>query len=163
MGVEEVADEYRHAVAQFEIAAHGRAAQVEITIFHAYVVTAVGVVLYRERRCRALAEHVQGGGYDLDVARGDVFVLAFALADLAGHLYAVFASQLVSPVAEVGVDGVVEYQLRDAVAVAQVYKRHAAHLAAALNPSGQRYDAARVREAKLSTCVCSIHNYDIYI
>ena len=44
---------------QFEILAHGIAAQVEIAVFHANVVAAVGIVLDGERGSDTLAQHIQ--------------------------------------------------------------------------------------------------------
>ena len=45
-----------YSVAQFHIAFYGIAAQVEIAVFHAQVVAAIGIVLYGKGRCGALVE-----------------------------------------------------------------------------------------------------------
>ena len=52
--VEEVAYEYRHAVAQLKVFPHRRTAQVEVSVLHADVITAIGIVLYGERWSKAL-------------------------------------------------------------------------------------------------------------
>ena len=157
--IEEVAYEDCHAVAQLQILAHGRTAQVEVAVLHTDVVAAVGVVLDSERRCCALRKDVQFGSDDFNVAGRKVGVLAFALVHNACHLNAVFASELACTCAKLAVVRVVEDKLCDAIAVAQVNKCHSAHLSNALYPSGKRYGLAGIGETQLSTSVCSIHIY----
>ena len=64
------------AVAQFEIFSHGTASQVEIAVFHAQIVTTIGVVLDSERRNFGAVEHLEIRGDDFDVAGVEVSVLA---------------------------------------------------------------------------------------
>ena len=160
--VEEVADQDGHAVAQFQIAAHRRTAQVEVAILHAQVVATIRIVLDGERRRERRAEHAELIDDDLDVARRYLVVLALAFVDDTLYLNAILASQLIGLFAKRRVDGLVECQLGDAVAVAQVNEGHSSHLAHALHPSCQRHLAACVLQTKLSTCVCSIHIYNRY-
>ena len=155
--VKEVADEDGHPVAQLQVLAHGRTAQVQVAVLHADVVAAVGLILDGEGGREALAEHVQLRYQYLDVARGHLRVLRLALAHLAHGLYAELASQLVRTLTERSVLRLVEHQLCNTIAVAQVDERHAAHLARALNPSGELHLAAGVGETKLATCLSPIH------
>ena len=157
--VEEVAYEDGHAVAQLEILAHGGAANVEVAVFHADVVSAVGIVFDGERGGETRREHRERGDDYLDVARVHIRVFALPLAHTALDLNAVFAAQLVGLFTECPVVGFVEHELCDAVTVAQVDERHAAHLARTLNPAGQGHFRAGVGEAQLSACLCSVHNY----
>ena len=46
-------------MAQLEILPHCRAAQVKVSVFHAELVSAVGVVLYCEGRSLALADDIE--------------------------------------------------------------------------------------------------------
>ena len=144
-------------MAQLEVAAHGCTAQVEVAVFHAEVVAAVGVVLYGEWGHLRGVEHAQARGYDLDVAGGEVGVLGRALGHAAGNLGHIFAAEVVGLLAEGGVVGVVEHYLRDAVAVAQVNEGHAAHAARLLYPSGEGNLLAGIGEAKLAARICSVH------
>ena len=80
---------------QLQILANSRTAQVEITIFHTNIITAIGIVLNSERRCGTLREHLQTLYQNLDVASIHLWVLALTLAYHTLYLDAVFASQLV--------------------------------------------------------------------
>ena len=151
MGIEEVTDKDGHAVTKLEIAAHGRTAQIEIAVFHSYVVAPVGIVFDGKRRCDALAQHIEPAHDYLYVTCGYVLVLAFTLADSPNGLNTELTSEFVGTVAKLFVQSLVKNQLRDSITVAQVDKRHAAHLTAALDPSGKRNHAARIGETKLST------------
>ena len=150
-------------MAQLQILAHDLSAQVQIAILHADVVAAVGLILDGEGRRLALAQDVEFLNQDLNVACGHLGILRLALADRTDDLNAVFTAQLVSTLAELGVDGLVEHQLRQTIAIAQVGKRHAAHLARALYPSGQLHFLAGIGEPELTTCLCSIHLCTRYI
>ena len=159
MAVEEVTDENSHAVAQLQVLAHSSTTQVEIAVFHAEVVAAVGIVFDGERGRGRRAQHGELTDNDFDVAGIHLGVLALTLAHGAFHLDAVFAAQFVGLVAEGFVVGFVEHKLRDAIPVAQVDKGHAAHLAGALHPSCQRHVFSFIREPQLPTGICSIHIY----
>ena len=84
-----------HFVAQFEIFAHARTPQVEVTIFHAQVVAAVGLVFDGERRRGSLVQHVQFGNDDFDIARGHIGIFAVALGHCTGYLNNVFAPEVI--------------------------------------------------------------------
>ncbi len=114
---------------QLKVLADSRAAKVQITVAHAEVVTAIGVIFDGEGWGGALVENDKGRGDDLNLTRGDVLVLALALADGAGHLNDVFTAELGCRVVEGGVGLRVEDDLCDAITVADVNERHAAHLA----------------------------------
>ena len=140
-------------MAQLQVASDSRTAKVEITVFHTDIVTSVGIVLYLEGRCLAVAENLEHGNKNLDIACLHLRVLALPLADLTYHLYAVFPAQLVGSLAKGCIISLVEHQLCDAVTVAQVDKRHTAHLTYSLYPSGQSNLFAGIGESKLPACV----------
>ena len=146
-----------HLVAQFQVLAHSRAAQVEVAVFHAYIVASVRIVLDGKGRGERRIEHVQRGNDDFDIARRQVGVLAEAFVHSTGCLYDIFTSQVVGAVAKVGVRLLVEHELGNAIAVAQVDEGHAAHLASALHPSGQRDLLVYIFYAEFSAGVGSIH------
>ncbi len=128
LAVEEVANQDAHTVAQLQVLAHGRASQVEIAIFHAYVVAAIGVVLDGERRSLALREHIQFLHQDFDVASIHLRILALSLTYCTFYLNTIFTTQLVGSITQFLVVGLVEDQLCDAITVAQVDECHATHL-----------------------------------
>ena len=107
----------------------------------------------------AAVEHLQLFGYDLDVARGDVGVLAGALGNGAGHLYHPLAAEFIGGLAERSVSVALKHYLCDAVAVADVDKGHSAHFACSLHPTGQRYFAAGVANAEFTACICPVHRF----
>ena len=133
------------------------AAQVHVAVAHAQVVAAVGILLDGERGYLAGIEYLEVVGYDLYVAGGQVLVLGISLVDLSGDLQHEFAAELVGTVAEFGVGLVVEDDLRDAVAVAQVDERHAAHVADTLHPAGKSNLPAGVGEPELTASSASVH------
>ena len=155
--VKEMAHGEAELMAQFQVAAHHFAAQVEIAVLHAQFVAAVGVFFDGEGRHVGGVEHGERGHSYFNVARRHLVVLRVALAHGAHHLDNVFAPQFVGLCAKFGVGLFVKHELRDAVAVAQVDKRHAAHLAHALHPAGKRHGLADIIYTEFSASLCSIH------
>ena len=155
--VEEMAHGEAELMAQFQVAAHHFAAQVEIAVLHAQFVAAVGVLLDGERRHVRGVEHGERGHGDFNVARRHLVVLRIAFAYGADHLDHVFAPEFVGLCAKFGVGLFVKHELRDAVAVAQVDKCHAAHLAHALHPAGKRHAFADIIYTEFSASFCSVH------
>ena len=144
-------------MAQFEILANCRTAQVEVAILHTDIVAAVGVVLDSERRCNTLREDIQFLSDNLDIASRQICVLALTLVHYAFHLHAELTSEFACTCAKVAVIRVVEDELCDTIAVAEVNECHTTHLASALYPSGKSHGLATIRETKLSACIRSIH------
>ena len=124
-------------MAQLKVFPHRRTAQVEVSVLHADVITAIGIVLYGERWSKALGQHVEFLHQNLYVASRKRGVLALTLAHRALCLNAEFAAELACTGAEVAVGCLVEHELRDSVPVAQVNENHASHLPHTLNPSGK--------------------------
>ena len=54
LAIEEVANQDAHTVTKLQVLAHSRAAQVQVTILHSDIVTAIGVIFYSEWRGLAL-------------------------------------------------------------------------------------------------------------
>ncbi len=132
-----VADQHRHAVAQFQVAAHRIATDIKVTILHAKVIAAVRLVFNSEGRCLGGVEDVEFLDVDLDFAGSDLGVLGGAFDDGAFDLEDVFASQTARLLTEVGVGFHIEGQLGDAVAVTKVNESHAAQVAGALEPAAE--------------------------
>ena len=88
-------------MAQLQVAANGCATQVQIAVFHAQIIAAIALILNGERWRYTLVQHIQLGGNDFDVARGQVLVLVGTLADAARYLDNVFASQPIGLLKEV--------------------------------------------------------------
>ena len=147
-----------HFVAQFEIFAHARTPQVEVTIFHAQVVAAVGFVFDGERRRGSLVQHVQFGNDDFDIARGHIGIFAVALGHCTGYLNNVFAPEVICFFAQFGINLLIESKLRNSVTVAQVDKGHSAHFADALHPAGKGYRLSDVGGTKFAASCCSVHS-----
>ena len=86
LAVEILTHLHRHLMAQLQVLAHSRAAQVQIAIFHSQVVATIGIVLYGERRGEGRIQHLELVHDDLDVTRRQVLVLVEALVHCACHL-----------------------------------------------------------------------------
>ena len=133
------------------------AAQVQVPVFHADILSAVALVFDGEGRGDALVEDVDGVHLDFDVARIHLRVLALALQDFAGSLDDEFPSQRSGGFHQLGGGVGLHHQLRDAIAVAQVDEGHSSQFTGLLDPSGQRYLPAFVRNAEFPACVCTVH------
>ena len=127
LSIEEVANQDTHTVAQLQVLAHSRAAQVEITIFHANIVTAIGVVLDSKRRSLALRKHIKLFYQDFDIASIHLRILALSLAYHTLNLDAILTTQLVGSITQILIIGLIEDQLCDTITVAQVNECHTTH------------------------------------
>ncbi len=157
LGVEVAAHLESHLVTQFEVAAHSPAAYVEIAVFHADVVAAVGVVFDSERRHLAGIQHFELGSDNLDVAGGEVGVLGRTLGHLALYLHHELAAQMVGGLGESRVGAVVEHYLSYAVTVAEVKESHASHTAGALHPACQGDIASDIGQTQFAVSVGPVH------
>ena len=80
---------------QFEIYTDNVPAQIQITVFHPQVVTAVRLVFDGEGRGHGRIQNVQFGNDQFDLARGDMGVLARTFFDGTRYLNNIFASDLI--------------------------------------------------------------------
>ena len=149
---------HRHAVAQQQIVADAAAAQVEVAVFHADVIAAVGVVFDGEGRHFGRVEHREPADGYFDVAGGELGVLAGALNHFAVDLNHIFAAERIGLLAECRIVFRIECQLGYAVAVAQIDKRHSAKFSNALHPAAECYFGSGVRQTQLAASVCPVHN-----
>ena len=112
------------------------------------------VVLDRERRRLGLGEHLDRFDADLDLAGRELVVdHVAARADLAGDADAPLAAQVARDIVGRLVEGLVEDELRDAVAVAQVDEHAAAVIAVRLDPPGQDDLLADIASAELAAAM----------
>ena len=148
-------------MAEFQVLAHDTASEVEVAVFHSQFIAAIGFVLDGEGRGDALAEDSQFRSDDLDVACRHLWVFALPFAHASCHLYAVFASEFVGFGTEITVGFLIEHQLRDAIAVAQVDEGHATHLAASLHPPCEGHSLPFVGESEFSACLSPVHYFCI--
>ena len=156
--VEERAHGVRHPVPQDQRPLQRRPAQVEVAVFHAQVVAAVRLLLDREgRNVRAVEDH-ERIGRDLDLARGQLGILRLAFDDAARHLQDEFAAQFGGRPAGLFGRVLLDDDLRQAVAVAQVDEGHGAQVAHLLHPAGERHRLADVRGTQRTACMGSVHN-----
>ena len=157
--VKEIADKNGHAVAQFQIFSYARAAQIQITIFHANIIATISLVFDCERRCLALAQYIQLFYKDLNVASFHLRVLRLTLTYCSHNLDTPLTTKSVSLFAKFSILGLVKHQLCQSIAVTQVNKRHTAHLSGSLNPSGQFHLLSGIGKSELATSISSIHIY----
>src|SRR3984957_1092340 len=137
-----------HAMAQFEVLMRARTPQIEIAIANPRFLASVHFVFYLERRRLRIVQNVQ--------ARRDYFHFAgrnFRVRLLAPH-YATFhrdnkfRAQLFGLRVRFGMQLIVEHDLRDSRAVAQVDEDQLAEIATALNPAHQDDFFIGVRDAQ---------------
>ena len=144
-------------MAQLEIGAYIGATQIEITVFHAQIVAAISVFFDGEGGDFTGVEYGEFVDDDLDVAGVHFVVLGVALIHVALYLNHEFAAEFVGLGAKFCIGFFVEYELGDAITIAEVDKSHTAHFARALHPSGEGDTLANFAQAEFATIVGSIH------
>ena len=142
-----VSQEQHDLVAQQQVALHVRAAQVEIAVLQPQALVAGRLVVGgRHRRGLRLVQHADAGRADLDLAGRErrLHRVGRAGAYRALGLQDVFRAAARSRVERRWVILLVEHDLHDPVAVAQVDKDQAAVVAPAVDPARQRDRLAHV-------------------
>lgn len=157
LGVEEAADLLGHLVAQDHVALQGRTPQVEVAVFHAQVVAAVRILLDGEGGRLRLVEHRDLLGHHLDVARGHLGVLGLALDDATRDLEHPLASHAGGHLADFGCRVLLDRDLRQTVAVAQVDECHGAEVSHFLHPPGEGDGLVYVAGSQTAARMGSVH------
>ena len=85
---------------QFQVLANSIAAKVEVAVFHADVIATISLVFNGEWRRHTLAENVQLGSHNLNVASRHLGVLRLALTHSTLHLNTVLTTKFVSAFCE---------------------------------------------------------------
>ncbi len=146
--VKVVADRLRRAMPHFQVAAHLRPAQVQVTVGEPQVLVHLVApdVVQRERRRFGNVVDIQRAGHDLDLARREVLVVrALRPAhDLAGDADDRLRLQVLQLLGQFRVIVRLELDLRDAAAVTEVDKDDAALIADRVDPPEERYDRVDV-------------------
>ena len=146
-----------HFVPKRQGALQRTAAQVQVTVFHAEVLSAVTFFLYGEGRGDALVEDIDTFKFNLDVSGGHLGVFGLALNHFTGCLDYEFTAEGRGCFHKFCGGIGLNYKLGDAVAVTEVNEGHAAKLAGFLDPSGEGYLLPFVFYAELPARVCSVH------
>ncbi len=155
--VEERAHSLCHAVAQDHRTLQGRTSEVEIAVFHSKVVAAVRRLLDSKGRRLGTIEYNDALGRDLDLARRHLGVLRRALDDASGNLQNVFAAYLRRSLPRRFGRVLLDGDLHQTVAVAQIEECHSAQIAHLLHPSRERYRLTSIAESEFSASMCSVH------
>ena len=95
LGIEITTGLESNLVTKFEVLAHTVATKVKITILHAEVVTAIGLVLDSERRNLGSADDIELADDDLNIASRDIFVLRLTFRNLTYSLNDEFAAEVI--------------------------------------------------------------------
>ena len=147
-------------VTKFQILAHHRTTQVEITILHTEIIAAIGLVFDGERWNLGSRNHVQLFGHNLDIASRNILILAFTFTYNANHLNDIFTTQVRGLFTKSRISlALIENELSDTITITKINESEAAHLADALHPSGQRDLLANIGKTKLATGLFTIHSY----
>ena len=160
--VEVVACYLRDAVAQHEIALHGRAAQVKVAVLQTNLVANFLVVVDFERGGLRLGENADVLGNNFDLAGRHLLVDGRRVTrhELALDRHNELGAAGERDVEQVGVYRLVEGALHDACAVAQQQKQYAAVVAHAVNPAVYGNGLARVLQTKLAAHMRALHACD---
>ena len=115
-------------MAQFQVAAHRRASQIQISVFHSEVVATVCIVFYCKWRSERATQHRQFLSDNLYIACCYLVILTLTLAYNTFHANAIFASQFVSFITKTSIFSFVKYKLCNTITVAQINEGHTTHL-----------------------------------
>ena len=134
---EVVADGQRDVVAQAEVALHLGAAQVHIAILEADLLVLDGFFGRRKRRQAGVVQYAQLGGFNFDFAGGHLGIdgVGRAQAYLAHRGDNVLRADLFAFGVAIGNQLLIQHDLRNAGAVAQVEEDQVAVIAAAIYPA----------------------------
>ena len=150
-----VADGHGDATAEGEVVLHLGAAEIDVAIFQADFLVDDGVFGGREGRCLRVVEEEEGVGDELDFAGGHVGIgEAFAtLAEDSGDGDDVLGTRGFGLGVGLGGDFLVEHDLRDAGAVAEVEEDEIAVVATAVDPAHEGDGFAGVGAAQVAAQV----------
>ena len=157
VGVEIPADFEGHSVTQFEIFAYCRTAEVQIAVFHAQVIAAVGIFLDGEWRGLSLVEHRDSRCRDFDIAGRHFGVFRFAFDDFAGHLDNPFAAKTRGSFTHLSRGVFFDDDLRNSVTVTEIDKCHGSEITDFLHPSGEGDLLVDMFGSQAAASVGSIH------
>ena len=142
--VEIVAGDLGDARASDQVLLQRRASEVEIAVFEPDILAGLAVIHDLKGRGLRLREHAQIGHLDLDVTGGDLVGFGGALAHPAHRAQDILRAGGERLVKDRAVGAVVERELDDAGAVAQVDEDELAEVALTLNPAADRDGLADV-------------------
>ena len=145
-----------YRIAQLNIFLHCIAAQVEVAVFHPQVVATIGIILNGEGWRSGFVENAEFADGNFYIAGSNVGVFAGSFAYHAFCLQHKLTAQRIA--VELVIQGFGKYQLRNAVAVTQVYEGDGAKFAYGLHPAGQGYFGAGMFQSQFATSMCSVHD-----
>ena len=146
--VEVVPGNLHHTVAGGDHVLHHRAAQVQIPVLQSQHLVGLAVVQDLKGRGVRLGQQPQLLDLYLNLAGGDLQVLAGPLPDHAHGGHHVLAAQALGLLEDLTVGGVVKGQLQNARAVPQVHKDQRADVPLPLDPAAHGHGLADVRWTK---------------
>ena len=157
--IEVVAGDLGDAVAQLEVALHGRTAQIQIAVLEPQLVVDLLVVRNLERGGLGLGQDAHVGHRDLDLTGRHLRVdgAIVALGNHAADRENVLHADTECDVEQVLVDRLIKRALDDARAVAQQQEQNAAVVAGPVTPAVEDNLAAGIRRTKLAAPVRPLH------
>ena len=148
-------------MAKLQILSYRISAKVKIAVFHAQIIASIRIVFNRKRRRLSGIQHYQLCYLNLNITRRQLSILRIPFAYDARSLNHIFAAKFIGDIKHFFVYALVKSELRDAVAVAEVHKRHATHLANALYPTRKGDFFVLIGESQFAACDCTIHIFVI--
>ena len=157
--IEVVAGDLGDAVAQLEVALHGRTAQIQIAVLEPQLVVDLLVVRNLERGGLGLGQDAHIGHRDFDLTGRHLRVdgALVALGNHAADRENVLHADTECDVEQVLVDRLIKRALDDARAVAQQQEQNAAVVAGPVTPAVEDNLAAGIRRTKLAAPVRALH------
>ena len=157
--IQEISHKLHDPMAKGQNMLHAFPSEIEVAILEAERLVLAAITADQERWQLGAVEQPGVMDLHLDGAGGKVGVghARGACLHASGHLQHVLATGLIERRACLGVRRGIGYQLRDAVAVAQIDKQHRSVVAATMHPPRQRHLQAAMLAAELSTGMGSKH------
>ncbi len=154
--VERLANFENHAMPQLDIAVQPRPAQIEIAVAQARLLARRHFVFDLKRRRLRIVQNVQPRGHHFHFARRNFRIRLLPPNHAPFHGHHEFRAQLFGLRVRLGMQLLVEHDLRDSGAVAQINKNQLPQIAPPVHPAHQHDVLLRVRRAQLAAIFCPL-------
>ena len=154
--VERFANLEDHAVPQLDIAVQSRTPQIEIAVAQTRLFARGHFVFDQERRRLRIVQDVQPRGHHFHFARRNFGIRFLAANHAAFDRDHEFRAQVLGLRVRLRIQLLVEHNLRDSGAVAQIDKNQLAQVAPPMHPAHEDDVFIRIRRAQLPAVFCSL-------
>ncbi len=142
---------------QFQVSTYRVAAQVQVAIFHTYIISPIRIILYCKWRRLRFTKHRHLLHQYLNITCIYMCILITTLSHFTHYLNHILTTQFISLITQRSIRFLVKYQLRNTISITQIHKSHPPHLPSALHPTRQSHFCIHICNSQITTSSISIH------